>query len=203
MDVTQLFSIALGAILVNNFIFSQFLGICPFMGVSKKVDTALGMGLAVTFVMGLSSAVCWIINEYLLVNPAIFGDGPNLAFMQTIAFILVIASLMQFVEMFLKKNVPSLYQALGIYLPLITTNCAVLGVVLLNVQNSYNFIESVVYGITGGLGFLLAIFLFASVRERLDATMDCPKAFEGFPIALVTAGLIALAFMGFSGLSVF
>ena len=203
MDVTQLFSIALGAILVYNFIFSQFLGICPFMGVSKKVDTALGMGLAVTFVMGLSSAVCWIINEYLLVNPAIFGDGPNLAFMQTIAFILVIASLVQFVEMFLKKNVPSLYQALGIYLPLITTNCAVLGVVLLNVQNSYNFIESVVYGITGGLGFLLAIFLFASVRERLDATMDCPKAFEGFPIALVTAGLIALAFMGFSGLSVF
>ena len=203
MDVTQLFSIALGAILVNNFIFSQFLGICPFMGVSKKVDTALGMGLAVTFVMGLSSAVCWIINEYLLVNPAIFSDGPNLAFMQTIAFILVIASLVQFVEMFLKKNVPSLYQALGIYLPLITTNCAVLGVVLLNVQNSYNFIESVVYGITGGLGFLLAIFLFASVRERLDATMDCPKAFEGFPIALVTAGLIALAFMGFSVLSVF
>ena len=203
MDVTQLFSIALGAILVNNFIFSQFLGICPFMGVSKKVDTALGMGLAVTFVMGLSSAVCWIINEYLLVNPAIFGDGPNLAFMQTIAFILVIASLVQFVEMFLKKNVPSLYQALGIYLPLITTNCAVLGVVLLNVQNSYNSIESVVYGITGGRGFLLAIFLFASVRERLDATMDCPKAFEGFPIALVTAGLIALAFMGFSGLSVF
>ena len=203
MSITTLLSISLGAIITNNFIFSQFLGICPFLGVSKKLDTAVGMGAAVTFVMGLSSAVCWIINEYLLVNPAIFGDGPNLAFMQTIAFILVIASLVQFVEMFLKKNVPSLYQALGIYLPLITTNCAVLGVVLLNVQNSYNFIESVVYGITGGLGFLLAIFLFASVRERLDATMDCPKAFEGFPIALVTAGLIALAFMGFSGLSVF
>ena len=203
MDVQQLFTIALGAILVNNFIFAQFLGICPFMGVSKKVDTALGMGLAVTFVMGLASAVCWVINEYLLINPAIYGDGPNLAFMQTIAFILVIAALVQFVEMFLKKNVPSLYQALGIYLPLITTNCAVLGVVLLNVQNNYNVIESVVYGITGGLGFLLAIFLFASVRERLDATMECPKAFEGFPIALVTAGLIALAFMGFSGLSVF
>ena len=202
MDVQQLFTIALGAILVNNFIFAQFLGICPFMGVSKKVDTALGMGLAVTFVMGLASAVCWVINEYLLINPAIYGDGPNLAFMQTIAFILVIAALVQFVEMFLKKNVPSLYQALGIYLPLITTNCAVLGVVLLNVQNNYNFIESVVYGITGGLGFLLAIFLFASVRERLDATMECPKAFEGFPIALVTAGLIALCFMGFSGLSV-
>lgn len=204
MDFAGLFSIALGAILVNNFIFAQFLGICPFMGVSKKVDTALGMGLAVTFVMGLASAVCWVINEYLLVNPAIYGEGkPNLAFMQTIAFILVIASLVQFVEMFLKKNVPSLYQALGIYLPLITTNCAVLGVVLLNVQNSYDFIESVVYGVTGGLGFLLAIFLFASVRERLEATMECPKAFEGFPIALVSAGLIALAFMGFSGLSVF
>ena len=203
MDVQQLFTIALGAILVNNFIFAQFLGICPFMGVSKKVDTALGMGLAVTFVMGLASAVCWVINEYLLINPAIYGDGPNLAFMQTIAFILVIAALVQFVEMFLKKNVPSLYQALGIYLPLITTNCAVLGVVLLNVQNSYDFIESVVYGVTGGLGFLLAIFLFASVRERLEATMECPKAFEGFPIALVTAGLLALCFMGFSGLSVF
>ena len=203
MDVQQLFTIALGAILVNNFIFAQFLGICPFMGVSKKVDTALGMGLAVTFVMGLASAVCWVINEYLLINPAIYGDGPNLAFMQTIAFILVIAALVQFVEMFLKKSVPSLYQALGIYLPLITTNCAVLGVVLLNVQNSYDFIESVVYGVTGGLGFLLAIFLFASVRERLEATMECPKAFEGFPIALVTAGLLALSFMGFSGLSVF
>ena len=204
MDLTSLFSIALGAILINNFIFAQFLGCCPFLGVSKKVDTAIGMGLAVTFVMGLASAVCWVVNEYLLVNPAIFGEeGPNLAFMQTIAFILVIAALVQFVEMFLKKSVPSLYQALGIYLPLITTNCAVLGVVLLNVQNDYNFIESVVYGVTGGLGFLLAIFLFASVRERLDATMECPKAFEGFPIALVTAGLLALSFMGFSGLSVF
>ena len=203
MDLTSLFSIALGAILINNFIFSQFLGCCPFLGVSKKVDTAIGMGLAVTFVMGLASAVCWVVNEYLLVNPAIFGDGPDLAFMQTIAFILVIAALVQFVEMFLKKSVPSLYQALGIYLPLITTNCAVLGVVLLNVQNSYDFIESVVYGVTGGLGFLLAIFLFASVRERLEATMECPKAFEGFPIALVTAGLLALCFMGFSGLSVF
>ena len=204
MDLTSLFSIALGAILINNFIFAQFLGCCPFLGVSKKVDTAIGMGLAVTFVMGLASAVCWVVNEFLLVNPAIFGEeGPNLAFMQTIAFILVIAALVQFVEMFLKKSVPSLYQALGIYLPLITTNCAVLGVVLLNVQNSYDFIESVVYGVTGGLGFLLAIFLFASVRERLAATMECPKAFEGFPIALVTAGLLALSFMGFSGLSVF
>ena len=169
---------------------------------SKKVDTAVGMGLAVTFVMGLASAICWPINEYLLVNPAIYGEGgDNLEFMQTIVFILVIAALVQFVEMFLKKSVPSLYEALGIYLPLITTNCAVLGVVLLNVQNNYNFIESVVYGVTGGLGFLLAIFLFASVRERLEFA-EIPKSFEGFPIALVTAGLIALCFMGFSGLSV-
>ena len=195
MDITSLLSISLGAILVNNFILVQFLGICPFMGVSKKMDTAVGMGFAVIFVMGLASALCYPVNQLLV--------RLDLEYMQTVAFILVIAALVQFVEMFLKKNVPSLYQALGIYLPLITTNCAVLGVVLLNVQNNYNFIESVVYGITGGLGFLLAIFLFASVRERLDATMDCPKAFEGFPIALVTAGLIALAFMGFSGLSVF
>ena len=202
IDITQLLSIALGAILIDNFIFSQFLGCCPFLGVSKKVDTAVGMGLAVTFVMGLASAICWPINEYLLVNPAIYGEGgDNLEFMQTIVFILVIAALVQFVEMFLKKSVPSLYEALGIYLPLITTNCAVLGVVLLNVQNNYNFIESVVYGVTGGLGFLLAIFLFASVRERLEFA-EIPKSFEGFPIALVTAGLIALCFMGFSGLSV-
>jgi len=193
MDLFELLSLALGAILVNNFIFAQFLGICPFMGVSKKTDTAVGMGLAVTFVMGLASAVCYPINKYLLV--------PNgLEFMQTIAYILVIASLVQFVEMFLKKAMPSLYEALGIYLPLITTNCAVLGVVLLNTQNNYNFIFSLVYGVTGGLGFLLAIFLFASVRERLEFS-ECPKAFEGFPIALITAGLIALAFMGFSGLS--
>ena len=193
VDIFELLSVALGAILVNNFIFAQFLGICPFMGVSKSTDTALGMGLAVTFVMGLASAVCWPVNEYLLVP---FG----LEFMQTIAYILVIAALVQFVEMFLKKSVPTLYSALGIYLPLITTNCAVLGVVLLNTQNNYDFITSLVYGVTGGLGFLLAIFLFASVRERLEFS-KCPKAFEGFPIALVTAGLLALAFMGFSGLS--
>ena len=194
MDLFELLSLALGAILVNNFIFAQFLGICPFMGVSKKTDTAIGMGLAVTFVMGLASAVCYPINKYLLV--------PNgLEFMQTIAYILVIASLVQFVEMFLRKMIPSLYEALGIYLPLITTNCAVLGVVLLNTQNNYDFIFSLVYGVTGGLGFLLAIFLFASVRERLEFS-KCPKAFEGFPIALITAGLIALCFMGFSGLNI-
>ena len=196
MSFTGLVSIALGAILIQNFIFSQFLGICPFMGVSKKTDTALGMGIAVTFVMGIASAVCWLVNRFLLVPL-------NLQFMQTVAYILVIASLVQFVEMFLKKSIPSLYQALGIYLPLITTNCAVLGVVLLNTQNNYNFLESVVYGVTGGLGFLVAIVLFASVRERLDLTGDSPKSFEGFPIALISAGLLALAFMGFSGLKVF
>lgn len=193
-QIYELLAITLGAILANNFIFSQFLGICPFLGVSKKVDTAVGMGIAVTFVMGLASAVCYAVNEFVLVR---FG----LEYMQTVTFILVIASLVQFVEMFLQKSMPSLYTALGVYLPLITTNCAVLGVVLLNVQNNYNFISSVVYGITGGLGFLLAIVLFASVRERLEFA-KCPKCFEGFPIALVAASLISLAFLGFSGLKV-
>lgn len=193
-SITSLLAIALAAILVNNFVLSQFLGICPFMGVSKKVETALGMGMAVTFVMGVASAVNWPINELL--------NKLNLGFMQTVTFILVIASLVQFVEMFLQKSMPALYESLGVFLPLITTNCAVLGVALLNVQNDYNFIGSVVYGITGGLGFLLAIFLFAAVREQLEVSSDSPKSFEGFPIALVTAGLMALAFMGFSGLKV-
>ena len=190
MEIFKLLSITLGAILANNFIFSQFLGCCPFLGVSKKVDTAVGMGVAVTFVMGLASAVCFVVNKYILIPL-------DLAYMQTVAFILVIASLVQFIEMFLQKAMPALYTALGVYLPLITTNCAVLGVVLLNVQNGYNFIESVVYGITGGLGFLLAIVLFASIRERL-VFADYPKCWDGFPIALITAGLMALAFMGLS-----
>ena len=193
MDITSLLSISLGAILVNNFILVQFLGICPFMGVSKKMDTAVGMGFAVIFVMGLASALCYPVNQLLV--------RLDLEYMQTVAFILVIAALVQFVEMFLKKSIPTLYEALGVYLPLITTNCAVLGVVLLNVQENYNFIESVVYGITGGVGFLLAIVLFASIRERLEFA-DPPKTFRGFPIALITAGLMALSFMGFSGLSV-
>ena len=182
-------TIALGAILINNFIFSQFLGCCPFLGCSTKIDTAVGMGIAVTFVMGLASAICYAVNLLLI--------ALDLEYMS----ILVIAALVQFVEMFLKKSVPSLYTALGIFLPLITTNCAVLGVVLLNVQNNYNFIESVVYGITGGLGFLVAIVLFASVRDRLQFA-DYPESFDGFPIALVTAGLLALAFMGFSGMKI-
>lgn len=194
MDAAKLLDIMLGAILINNFIFSQFLGICPFIGVSKKTDTAAGMGMAVIFVMGLASAICWVINRFVLV-------ALGLQYLQTLAYILIIAALVQFVEMFLKKAVPSLYSALGIYLPLITTNCAVLGVVLLNTQNNYNFIESVVYGVTGGIGFLVAIVLFASIREKLRFA-DYPKAFDGFPIALVTAGLLALAFMGFSGMSI-
>jgi len=194
MSITSLFSIALGAILINNFIFSQFLGICPFMGVSKKMDTAVGMGIAVTFVMGVASIFAWVVNHFLLVP---FG----LEYLQTIAYILVIASLVQFVEMFLQKSIPSLYSALGIYLPLITTNCAVLGVAVANTTLDYNFIQAVVYGITGGLGFLLAIVLFASNRERM-AFSKFPKPFEGFPIALICAGLIALAFMGFSGMKI-
>ena len=195
MSVTEYISIAIGAILINNFIFSQFLGCCPFLGCSSKVETASGMGLAVVFVMGLASAICYVVNEFILVPL-------GLAFLKTLAFILVIAALVQLVEMFLKKSVPSLYSALGIYLPLITTNCAVLGVVLLNVQNKYNFIEALVYGITGGIGFLLAIVLFASVRERIQFS-DYPECFEGFPICLVSAGLVALAFMGFSGMKIF
>ena len=186
--------ILIAALLSENFILVKFYGICPFMGVSKKIDTALGMGMAVTFVMALASAVCWLINELLVML--------GIQYMQTVAFILVIASLVQVVEMFLKKFVPALYKALGVFLPLITTNCAVLGVVLVNVQNNYNFLLSVVNGAAGGLGFTLAIVLFASVRERVNKA-ECPECFKGFPIALITAGLLALAFMGFSGLSIF
>lgn len=193
MSVTKLLAISLGAILTNNFIFSQFLGICPFLGVSKKSDTAIGMGLAVTFVMGLASAFCYGVNIILV--------KLGLDYMQTVAFILVVASLVQFIEMFLKKSMPTLYTALGVYLPLITTNCAVLGVVLLNTQYSFGFVQSVVYGVFGGLGFMLAICLFASVREKLEFA-DYPESFEGFPICLVSAGLLALAFMGFSGMKI-
>ena len=186
--------ILIAALLRENFILVKFYGICPFMGVSKKIDTAMGMGMAVTFVMALASAACWLINVLLL--------KLNLAYMQTVAFILVIATLVQVVEMFLKKFVPALYKALGVFLPLITTNCAVLGVVLVNVQEGYNFLLSTVNGAAGGLGFTLAIVLFASVRERVNKA-DCPECFKGFPIALIAAGLMALAFMGFSGLSIF
>ena len=194
MDIKYLAVILFGSILTNNYVLARFLGICPFLGVSKKLDQATGMGIAVTAVMLLATAVTWPI-QYFVLNPLHMG------YMQNIAFILVIASLVQMLELLLKKFSPALHKGLGVYLPLITTNCAVLGVALLNVQNNYNFIESVVYGITGGLGFLVAIFLFAAVREQTEFS-ETPKAFEGFPIALVTAGLIALAFMGFSGLKV-
>lgn len=193
--VQEILGILLSAILTENFILVKFYGICPFMGVSKKTDTALGMGMAVTFVMAIASAACWAVNALLLIPL-------KLEYMQTVAFILVIAAIVQVVEMFLKKTIPALYEALGIYLPLITTNCAVLGVALVNVQNGYDFLLSVVNGACGGLGFTLAIVLFASVRERTDKA-DCPASFKGFPIALISAGLLALAFMGFSGLKIF
>ena len=193
--VLSLLGILISALLTENFILVKFYGICPFMGVSKKIDTALGMGMAVTFVMAIASAACYAVNTFLLIPL-------DLAYMQTVVFILVIASIVQVVEMFLKKSIPALYQALGIFLPLITTNCAVLGVALVNVQNNYDFLQSVVSGACGGLGFTVAIVLFASIRERTDKA-DCPESFRGFPIALISAGLLALAFMGFSGLKIF
>ena len=193
MDMQAILGILLSAILTENFILVKFYGICPFMGVSKKIDTALGMGMAVTFVMALASAACWAVNLLL---------GQTYAYMQTVVFILVIASIVQVVEMFLKKIVPALYKALGVFLPLITTNCAVLGVVLVNVQKGYDFLASVINGAAGGIGFTVAIVMFASLRERVDKS-DCPECFKGYPITLIAAGLMALAFMGFSGLKIF
>ena len=190
--MSNLLLIIVGGVLVNNFVMSQFLGICPFLGVSKKIETAFGMGMAVTFVMALASLITYFVQTYLLLPL-------NLEYMQTIAFILVMAMLVQVVEVALKKISTSLYQALGVYLPLITTNCAVLGVALLNVREGYNLVESVVNGISGALGFTLAIVLFASIRERL-AVSNLPKWMNGFPGALITAGLMSLAFQGFSGL---
>ena len=189
----EILGILLAAILTENFILVKFYGICPFMGVSKKIDTALGMGMAVTFVMALASAACYAVNLVLV--------KLGLQYMQTVVFILVIASIVQVVEMFLKKAVPALYKALGVFLPLITTNCAVLGVVLVNVQNSHTFLPSVINGAAGGIGFTIAIVLFASLRERVDKS-DCPECFKGYPITLIAAGLMALAFMGFSGLKI-
>jgi len=180
-------------VLSHNFIFSRFLGCCPFLGVSNKVETAAGMGLAVTFVMGIASLFTSLVYQYVLVPL-------SLTYLDTISFILIIASLVQFVEMFLKKSSPALYKSLGIYLPLITTNCAVLGVATLNVSNSYNILYSVLNGVFSALGFLLAIVLMAGVRERLE-TSHIPESFKGFPISLFMAGLMAVAFMGFSGLA--
>ena len=192
--LTYYFSLSLSAILIENFIFVKFLGCCPFFGVSKNTETAMGMGIAVTFVMTVASAVTTLVNTYLL--------GETYAYMQTVVFILIIAALVQFIEMFLMKSMPALYESLGIYLPLITTNCAVLGVANLNVSNGLDFISAIIYGFSAGIGFTLAIVLFASVRERLEYA-DYPKCFKGFPIALVAASLLSIAFMGFQGLSIF
>ena len=192
MEQVSYFAIVIGAVFVNNVVLAQFLGICPFLGVSSKVETSLGMGAAVTFVMAIASVVAWLLQTYLLVP---FG----IEYMQTIVFILVIAALVQMVEIILKKVSPALYQALGIFLPLITTNCAVLGVAILMIQKEFSLLQGVVYSVSSALGFALALVLFAGIRERLDFE-EVPAAFRGVPIALVTAGILAMAFMGFSGL---
>lgn len=188
----ELLIIAVSSALVNNVVLSQFLGLCPFLGVSKKTETAAGMGAAVTFVLTISSFFTWIIYEYILVPT-------NLAYLNTIVFILVIAALVQFVEMFLKKSIPSLYKSLGVYLPLITTNCAVLGIALINVQKSYNLLEAVCNGLFTSIGFLIAIVIMAGIRERIEGN-DVPESFQGMPIVLITAGLMSIAFFGFAGL---
>ena len=181
----------LSIVLVNNVITSQFLGICPFLGVSKKIDTAVGMGVAVTFVLALASVITYFIQNILNIT--------STGYLQTIAFILVIASIVQFVEMVIKKMSPALYQALGVYLPLITTNCAVLGIALVNVQNNYNLVATLINGTGAGVGFTLAIVLFAGIRERLELA-DIPEAFQGYPITLIAAALMSIAFLGFTGL---
>ncbi len=192
MSVSSIFLILVSSILVNNFILSRFLGICPFFGVSKQVETAFGMGMAVTFVMALASLLTYIIQHLILIPL-------KLEYLQTIAFILVIAALVQFVEMVIEKTSPTLYQSLGVYLPLITTNCAVLGLTLINIQMKFNLIEAVIHAIGAAIGFSLAIVLFAAIRERLEL-YDVPEVFKGFPIALITASLMSLAFLGFAGL---
>jgi electron transport complex protein RnfA len=186
------FAIIIGAIFVNNVVFAQFLGICPFLGVSSKVDTSIGMGAAVTFVMALSSIVAWSIQEFILVPFQI-------EYMQTIVFILVIASLVQLVEMTLKKYMPPLYKALGVFLPLITTNCAVLGVCILNIDEGYNYIQALFCSLGAGIGFLLAMVLFAGLREKMETNKGIPECFQGVPITLVTAAILSMAFMAFSG----
>ena len=193
----DLLIIAIGSALVNNVVLSQFLGICPFLGVSKKVETAAGMGAAVVFVITIASFVTGVINKFILANKAIL-DG-KLVYLQTIVFILVIACLVQFVEMFLKKSMPGLYQALGVYLPLITTNCAVLGVALTNVQKEYSILSGVINGLGTSVGFLISIVILAGLREKMEYN-DITESFQGTPIVLITASLMAIAFFGFSGL---
>ena len=189
---TTYFAIIIGSIFVNNVVLAQFLGICPFLGVSSKVETSMGMGAAVTFVMAMSAVVTWLLQTYILVPLGI-------EYMQTIVFILVIAALVQMVEIVLKKVSPSLYQALGIFLPLITTNCAVLGVAILMIQKEFSLLQGLVYNVSTALGFALALVIFAGLRERIEFE-EAPKAFQGVPIALITASILAMAFMGFSGL---
>ena len=194
MDLGKLIGIIITSILINNFIFSRFLGLCPFMGVSKKIESSLGMGMAVTFVMTLASSVTWIVNRYVLI--------PNgLEYLQTITFILIIASLVQFVEMATEKFSPNLYKALGVFLPLITTNCAVLGVAIINIKEEYSFDESMASGFAGAVGFTLALVILAGIRERLEYS-DVPESFKGIGIAFITAGILAMAFMGFSGIKI-
>lgn len=190
----KILAILLSSILVNNYVLSRFLGICPFLGVSKRVETAVGMGMAVTFVMALASLITWLVQYFILVPLQV-------EYMQTIAFILVIAALVQLVEMVLQKSSPALYQSLGVYLPLITTNCAVLGVAIINITEKYNLVETVVNGVGAALGFTIAIVLFAGIREKM-AMSAIPKPFQGFPIALISASLMSIAFMGFQGLAI-
>lgn len=194
MSISGLFSLIIGSIFINNIIFAKFLGCCPFMGVSKKIDSSLGMGMAVTFVITIASAITWLVYTFVL-KPF------NLQYLQTIAFILIIASLVQFVEMAIQKTSPSLYKALGVFLPLITTNCAVLGAAIMNIKADYNFIETIVNGFGVAVGFSLALLLLAGIREKLEYA-NIPKNFKGVPIAFVTAGLLAMAFMGFSGMQI-
>ena len=197
----ELLLVAIGSALVNNVVLSQFLGLCPFLGVSKKVETSAGMGAAVIFVITIASFVTSVIYKFILANEhfIINGKPVDLAFLQTIVFILVIAALVQFVEMFLKKSMPSLYEALGVYLPLITTNCAVLGVALTNVQKGYDILTSVVNGVGISVGFTIAIIMLAGIREKIEHN-DVPYSFQGSPIVLITSGLMAIAFFGFYGL---
>ena len=189
----SVFFIFVGAALINNYVLSQFLGMCPFFGVSKKTETAFGMGVAVLFVMTIASAITFLFHEYVLYRF-------NLAYLQTVAFVLIIASIVQFIEIFMKKKFPVLHALLGVYLPLITTNCVIFGVTLLNIKNGFNFIEMIFNSIGAGVGFTLAIVLLAGIREKYETNLDIPESFMGFPLALFSAGLMSIAFMGFLGL---
>ena len=200
MDIGQLFVIVVASIFVNNFVLARFLGICPYIGVSRRLDSAVSMGIAVTFVMSMASVATWLIYTYLLA-PETNIWGLDLVFLRTIAFILVIAALVQLIEMIIQKTSAGLYRALGIYLPLITTNCAILGVTVLNIDEGYSFIESLIHGFSAGIGFTLALVLMSGLREKYDLA-QIPESLKGIPIAFITAGVMAIAFLGFSGLSI-